>query len=191
MYPRLFQRRNKPSSSQNSNLTSILAKTERYFVPVRDISTVKHSFHSILHAECSACPSQRWNKPGRSQNAFFRRFWRKLAVTLFLFEIYRRLNALVVVTTSENDPWLSCRMSWWGSRGGGVVGRSRVQRGARQRLSLWSADFLIMQHVFFALFNKVFLLWVIVCKLRLLFFKVGRSGFSDHSAIFSLFYLFC
>ena len=117
MYPRLFQRRNKPSSSQNSNLTSILAKTERYFVPVRDISTFKHSFHSILHAECSACPSQRWNKPGRSQNAFFRRFWRKLAVTLFLFEIYRRLNALVVVTTSENDPWLSCRMSWWGSRG--------------------------------------------------------------------------
>jgi hypothetical protein len=42
-----------------------------YFVPDWDVSTFKGSFHSILHAERSACRYQRRNNPRKSQNTIF------------------------------------------------------------------------------------------------------------------------
>jgi hypothetical protein len=40
-----------------------------HFVPDWDTTAFKRSFHSILHAECSACRFQRRNNPCKSQNA--------------------------------------------------------------------------------------------------------------------------
>jgi hypothetical protein len=37
-------------------------------LPVRDISSFKRSFYSVVHSECSASPFQSGNKPRRSQN---------------------------------------------------------------------------------------------------------------------------
>jgi hypothetical protein len=45
-----------------------------YFVPDRDISSFRSSFCSILHGQRSPRRFQRRNKPGKSQNAIFRRF---------------------------------------------------------------------------------------------------------------------
>jgi hypothetical protein len=42
-----------------------------HFVPDRDVSTFNGSFHSIQHAECSACRFQCRNNPCKSQNAIF------------------------------------------------------------------------------------------------------------------------
>jgi hypothetical protein len=42
-----------------------------YFVPDRDTTAFKRAFHSILHAECSACRFQCRNNPCKSQNAIF------------------------------------------------------------------------------------------------------------------------
>jgi hypothetical protein len=42
-----------------------------YFVPDRDVSTFNGSFHSIQHAECSACRFQCRNNPCKSLNAIF------------------------------------------------------------------------------------------------------------------------
>jgi hypothetical protein len=42
-----------------------------YFVPDRDVSTFKGSFHSILHAERSACRFQCRKHTCKSQNAIF------------------------------------------------------------------------------------------------------------------------
>jgi hypothetical protein len=46
-------------------------RTLCYFVPDCDTTAFKSSFHSILHAECSACQFQRRNNPYKSQNAIF------------------------------------------------------------------------------------------------------------------------
>jgi hypothetical protein len=62
------------------------------FLPAGDISTFERSSHTILHAECSLRHFQRRNKPDRSQNAIFRRFWRKLIVCCFPLETFRHLN---------------------------------------------------------------------------------------------------
>jgi hypothetical protein len=40
-----------------------------HFVPDWDVSTFKSSFHSILHAECSACRFERRNNTCKSLNA--------------------------------------------------------------------------------------------------------------------------
>jgi hypothetical protein len=45
-----------------------------YFVPDRDISAFKSSFHYFLHGERSVRRLQGRNKPWKSQNAIFRRF---------------------------------------------------------------------------------------------------------------------
>jgi hypothetical protein len=42
-----------------------------YFVPDSDTTEFKRSFHSILHAECSACRFQCRNNPCKSQNAVY------------------------------------------------------------------------------------------------------------------------
>jgi hypothetical protein len=42
-----------------------------YFVPYCDITAFKRAFHSILHAECSACRFQGRKNPCKSQNAIF------------------------------------------------------------------------------------------------------------------------
>jgi hypothetical protein len=42
-----------------------------YFVPDWDTTAFKRSFHSILHAQCSACRFQCRNNPCKSQNAIF------------------------------------------------------------------------------------------------------------------------
>jgi hypothetical protein len=42
-----------------------------HFVPDSDTTEFKRTFHSILHAECSACQFQGRNKPCKSQNAIF------------------------------------------------------------------------------------------------------------------------
>jgi hypothetical protein len=42
-----------------------------YFVPYSDITAFKRAFHSILHAECSACRFRGRKIPCKSQNAIF------------------------------------------------------------------------------------------------------------------------
>jgi hypothetical protein len=42
-----------------------------HFVPDRDVSTFNSSFHSIQHAECSACRFQCRNNPSKSLNSIF------------------------------------------------------------------------------------------------------------------------
>jgi hypothetical protein len=42
-----------------------------HFVPDWDTTAFKRSLHSILHAECSACPFECRNNPCKSQNAIF------------------------------------------------------------------------------------------------------------------------
>jgi hypothetical protein len=42
-----------------------------HFVPDRDTTAFKRSFHSIVHAERIACPSQYRKNPCKSQNAIF------------------------------------------------------------------------------------------------------------------------
>ena len=86
----------------NSNHSSILTKIDRNFYPVRDISTFKRSFHSILHAKRSARVFQRRNKPRNSQVAISRRFWRKLCVISFPFLIFRRLKAIFTALCMQN-----------------------------------------------------------------------------------------
>jgi hypothetical protein len=51
--------------------SSILTKNDRNFLLVGDISTFKRSFHSLVHAKCSARHHQRRSKPTFSQNAIF------------------------------------------------------------------------------------------------------------------------
>jgi hypothetical protein len=50
------------------NYVSILTKIVCDMLPVRDISSFKRSFYSVLDSECSASPFQSGNKPRRSQN---------------------------------------------------------------------------------------------------------------------------
>ena len=50
-YTRRFQRRDKPNCAKNATIHSTMAKTVRYIRPVGDISTFKHYFHRILHAQ--------------------------------------------------------------------------------------------------------------------------------------------
>jgi hypothetical protein len=68
---RHFLRRNMPNSLQNAIFISILSKTKRYFIPAWDISTVKRSYHSTLHAERSKSHFLRRNRPNSWQNAIF------------------------------------------------------------------------------------------------------------------------
>jgi hypothetical protein len=68
---RHVQRRNKPTFSHNAIFHPILTKIYCNLLYVEDISTCKRSFHSLLHAKCSACYFQRRNKPTFSQNAIF------------------------------------------------------------------------------------------------------------------------
>jgi hypothetical protein len=51
-----------------------------YFIPNRDISAFKRSFHSILHAERSARQFQCRNNPCKSQNANFQISTRTLLI---------------------------------------------------------------------------------------------------------------
>ena len=46
-----------------------MTKTVRYIRPVGDISTFKHYFYCILHAECYTGRFQRRDKPNCAQNA--------------------------------------------------------------------------------------------------------------------------
>jgi hypothetical protein len=48
-----------------------LTKNDHNFHLVGDISTFKRSFHSLLHAKCSACYLRRRNQPTFSQNTIF------------------------------------------------------------------------------------------------------------------------
>lgn len=73
-----------------------------YFLAVRVISTFKRSFHTILHAEFSAHHLQRRNIGSISQNAIFRRFWRKVSVITILFEALRRLDSFVTQLYNPN-----------------------------------------------------------------------------------------
>jgi hypothetical protein len=66
---RHFHRRNKPTFSQNAIFHAILPKIYCNFLYVEDISPFKRSFHSLLHAKCSARHFQRRNKPTFSENA--------------------------------------------------------------------------------------------------------------------------
>jgi hypothetical protein len=68
---RYFQRRNKPTFSHNAIFHPILTKIYCNFLYVRANSTFKRSFHSLLHAKCSARHVQRRNKPTFSHNAIF------------------------------------------------------------------------------------------------------------------------
>ena len=62
----------------------------------------KRSFHCIMRAERSARVVRRRNKPRYRQNAFIRRFWRKLCVISLPFEIFGRLNALFTALCAQN-----------------------------------------------------------------------------------------
>ena len=96
-----------PASKQdetyaNCNNSSISSKIKSYFSPASDISTFKSSFHCIMHAERSACVVRRRNKPRYRQNAFIRRFSRKLCDISLPFKIFRRLNALFNALCVQN-----------------------------------------------------------------------------------------
>ena len=78
------------SIAETRHHSSILTKIMRYCSPVWDISTFKRSFYSILHAGRSPPDLQRRNMPVSSPNSIIRRFWRKLYVISFSFEIFRR-----------------------------------------------------------------------------------------------------
>jgi hypothetical protein len=68
-----------------------------------------------------------------------------------------------------------------------VAGRSRVQSGARLRLSHCSADSWLCSTCCFAFFNEVFFFRTFMCLLWAsftIFWKVVRSGFTDHSSSF-------
>jgi hypothetical protein len=66
---RHFQRRYKPTFSQNAIFHPILTKIYCNVLYVGDISTFKLSFRSLLHAKCSARHYQRRHKPTFSKNA--------------------------------------------------------------------------------------------------------------------------
>jgi hypothetical protein len=68
---RHLRRRNKPTFSHNAIFHPILTKIYCTFLYVGAISTSKGSFHSLLHAKCSARYFQRRNKPTFSHNAIF------------------------------------------------------------------------------------------------------------------------
>ena len=61
-----------------------------------------HSFHSILHAERSAHYFERRNKPTHTQIAIIRRFWRRLIVISFPFEIFRGFDAIFTALCVQN-----------------------------------------------------------------------------------------
>jgi hypothetical protein len=67
-----FQSGNKPRRSRKPIVRQILTKIDCNFQLVGDISSLKRSFYSVLHAECCASPFQRGNKPRRSQNTTVR-----------------------------------------------------------------------------------------------------------------------
>jgi hypothetical protein len=71
-----------------------------YFVPDWDISALKRSFYSILHAERSARQNQRRNNPRKSQNAIFQISTK--TVISFQMEIFRRLYALTTPFYTPN-----------------------------------------------------------------------------------------
>ena len=75
------------------NNSSISSKIKSYFSPASDISTFKRSVQCIMRAERSGCVVRRRDKPRYRQNAFIRRFSRKLCDISLPFEILRRLNA--------------------------------------------------------------------------------------------------
>ena len=58
-----------PKSAQNATIYSILTKTVRYIDPAGYISTFKHYFHCISHAECYARQFHRRKEQMCAQNA--------------------------------------------------------------------------------------------------------------------------
>ena len=70
-YAREFHCRNKPYCAKYETIYTTLNKTERYFAPVENISTIKRYFHCILNAECSAALLCFRNKPNFAKNVTF------------------------------------------------------------------------------------------------------------------------
>jgi hypothetical protein len=64
-----------------------------YFVPDWDNTAFKRAFHSILHAECSACRLESRNKSCKSQNAIFQISTKSLSFRSGL-RYYGHINAL-------------------------------------------------------------------------------------------------
>ena len=64
-----MQRRNKHSSSKFATISSIWTKINRYFGLAGDISSFKHTFHSILYADRSGRGFQLGNKPSGAKFA--------------------------------------------------------------------------------------------------------------------------
>jgi hypothetical protein len=79
-----FQRRNKPTFSQNAIFHPLLPKIYCNFLYDGDISTFKRPFHSLLHAKCRARHLRRRNNPTFSQNAIFHPILTKIYCT-FLY----------------------------------------------------------------------------------------------------------
>ena len=84
------------------NNSSISSKIKSYFSPASDISTFKRSVQCIMRAERSGCVVRRRDKPRYRQNAFIRRFFRKLCDISLPFKIFRRLNALFNALCVQN-----------------------------------------------------------------------------------------
>jgi hypothetical protein len=76
---RHLQRPNKPTFSKNAIFHPILTKIYCNFLYVGANSTFKRSFHSLLHAKCSAHHFQRRNKPTFSMNAIIHQILTKNA----------------------------------------------------------------------------------------------------------------
>jgi hypothetical protein len=72
-----------------------------HFVPYCDITALIRSFHSIIHAECSACRFQCQKNPCKSQNAIYQISTKSVSFS-FRNEILRRSYALSTLFYTSN-----------------------------------------------------------------------------------------
>jgi hypothetical protein len=98
---RYFQRRNKPTFTQNAIIHQILKKNDHNFLPDRDISTLKRSNCCISRLQRGACCIKRRYNTNISQDAIIRRFLRKMSVISSPLEICRSLIPISLPVTRQ------------------------------------------------------------------------------------------
>jgi hypothetical protein len=99
--PRCIKQRYKPKNSQNAIIVDFNEIWPQFSTRLRYFD-VQTPFYGILRAWHSAhCNKQRY-KPKNAQNAIIRRFWRKMTVISYPFEILQRLISQITAFYAQN-----------------------------------------------------------------------------------------